>query len=106
MVSGQAIELPVPPGPPLGVQPCHYKDHEFDLGDGCLVMFTDGLVERRSAHLDERLALLECSLRTSPSTEPGRIADDVIEAMTADERRSDDIVVLAVRPHGPDEPAG
>ena len=44
---GQALELPVPPGPPLGVQHCHYKDHEFRLGDGCLVMFTDGLVERR-----------------------------------------------------------
>ena len=95
--SEQALELPVPPGPPLGVQPCHYKDHEFELGDGCMVMFTDGLVERRSAHLDERLALLESTLRTSPSTEPGRIADDVIQAMTADERRSDDIVVLTAR---------
>jgi len=95
--SEQALELPVPPGPPLGVQPCHYKDHEFELGDGCMVMFTDGLVERRSAHLDERLTLLESTLRTSPSTEPGRIADDVIQAMTADERRSDDIVVLTAR---------
>lgn len=82
------------------MQPCHYKDHEFDLADGCLVMFTDGLVERRSACLDERLSLLESSLRTSPSTEPDRIADDVIEAMTADERRSDDIVVLTARRHG------
>ena len=57
--SGQAVELPVPPGPPLGVQHCHYKDHEFQLDRGCLVMFTDGLVERRGSHLDERLALLE-----------------------------------------------
>jgi PAS domain S-box-containing protein len=98
--SGQAIELPVPPGPPLGVQSCHYKDHDFGLADGCLVMFTDGLVERRSAHLDERLALLESSLRSAPSTEPDRIADGVIEAMTADERRSDDIVVLTARRRG------
>ena len=92
-----AIELPVPPGPPLGVQPCHYKDHEFDLANHCLVMFTDGLVERRSAHLDDRLALLEWSLRASPSIQPDLIADGVIEAMTADERRFDDIVVLAAR---------
>ncbi len=99
--SGQAIELPVPPGPPLGVQPCHYKDHDFDLADACLVMFTDGLVERRSARLDERLSLLESSLRTSPSTDPDRIADDVIEAMTADELPSDDIVVLTARRRGP-----
>ena len=60
-------------------------------------MFTDGLVERRGSHLDERLAQLESSLRTSPSSEPGRVADFVIDAMTADERSSDDIVVLTAR---------
>ena len=48
-------------------------------------MFTDGLVERRGVHLDERLAQLESSLRASPSTEPGRVADFVIDAMTADD---------------------
>jgi PAS domain S-box-containing protein len=95
--SGQAVELPVPPGPPLGVQHCHYKDHEFHLHQECLVMYTDGLVERRGSHLDERLAQLESSLRTSPSSEPGRVADFVIDAMTGDERSSDDIVVLTAR---------
>jgi PAS domain S-box-containing protein len=95
--SGQAVELPVPPGPPLGVQHCHYKDHEFHLDQACLVMYTDGLVERRGSHLDERLAQLESSLRTSPSSEPGRVADFVIDAMTAGERSSDDIVVLTAR---------
>ena len=95
--SGQAVELPVPPGPPLGVQHCHYKDHEFHLDQGCLVMFTDGLVERRGSRLDERLALLESSLRASPSNEPGRVADFVIDAMTSDARSSDDIVVLTAR---------
>jgi PAS domain S-box-containing protein len=95
--SGRAVELPVPPGPPLGVQHCHYKDHEFRLDRGCLVMFTDGLVERRGSHLEERLALLESSLRTSPSNQPSAVADFVIDAMTADQRRSDDIVVLTAR---------
>ena len=95
--SRQALELPVPPGPPLGVQHCHYKDHEFQLDRSCLVMFTDGLVERRGSHLDERLAQLEASLRTSPSSEPSRVADFVIDAMTAGQRSSDDIVVLTAR---------
>ncbi len=94
IASGQALEVPVPPGPPLGVQLCSYKEHGFHLDEGCLVMFTDGLVERRGVHIDERLAQLESSLRASPSTEPGQVADFVIDAMTANDHRSDDIVVL------------
>jgi hypothetical protein len=67
------------------------------LDRGCLVMFTDGLVERRGSHLDERLALLESSLRASPSSDPDLVADFVIDAMTSDARSSDDIVVLSAR---------
>jgi PAS domain S-box-containing protein len=98
--SGQAVELPVPPGPPLGVQHCDYKDHEFHLDRGCLVMFTDGLVERRGSRLNERFALLESSLRASPSSEPDQVADFVIDAMTSGARSSDDIVVLTARRQG------
>ncbi|MFZ0251883.1 MAG: SpoIIE family protein phosphatase [Acidimicrobiales bacterium] len=100
--SGQAVELPVPAGLPLGVQPCAYKDQEFHLGRGCLVMFTDGLVEQRGSRLDDRFTLLESSLRTAPSTEPGRVADFIIDVMTSDARSSDDIVVLAARRRGDD----
>ncbi len=98
---GQAVELAVPPGPPLGVHRCHYKDHEHQLTDGCLVMFTDGLVERRGTCLDDRLALLEASLQAASTMEPAAVTDSVIDAMTADERSSDDIVVLAARPVPP-----
>jgi serine/threonine-protein kinase RsbW len=94
---GRAVELPVPPGPPLGVQRCHYKDHEFRIDDGCLVMFTDGLVERHGAYLDDRLHQLEASLRSAPHTDPANIAKHVMKQMTADERLTDDIVVLAAR---------
>jgi PAS domain S-box-containing protein len=92
--AGQAHELPVPPGPPLGVQSCEYKDTEFRLDGGCVMLFTDGLVERRGAHLDERFTLLETSLRASPNLSPGPVADYIIDAMTADERSADDVVVL------------
>jgi serine/threonine-protein kinase RsbW len=94
---GHAVELSVPPGPPLGVLDCDYKDHEFRLEGSCLVMFTDGLVERRGSHIDDRLDELEFALRSAPSGDPGRVADFVIDAMTAGTRRSDDIVVLTAR---------
>jgi serine/threonine-protein kinase RsbW len=96
----RAAELVVPPGPPLGVKGCQYKDHEYQLEEGCLVMFTDGLVERRGVYLDDRLALLEASLRAAPSGDPDTVSDFVIHAMTADERSSDDVVVLAARRAG------
>jgi len=92
--------LPVAPGPPLGVQGCDYKDQEYRLDGGCLVMFTDGLVERRGTYLDDRLDQLEASLRSAPRTDPASVADFVIESMTADARRTDDIVVLAARRQG------
>jgi PAS domain S-box-containing protein len=95
--AGRAVELPVPPGPPLGVQRCQYKDQEYRLDSGCLVMFTDGLVERRGSYLDDRLDQLEASLRSAPDTDPASVAEHVIEKMTADARRTDDIVVLAAR---------
>jgi PAS domain S-box-containing protein len=97
IADGKAVEFAVPPGPPLGVQRCRYKDHKFNLEEGCLVMFTDGLVERRGSFLDDRLGKLESSLQAAPSNEPGVVADFVIEAMTSDERSSDDIVVLTAR---------
>ena len=98
--AGRAVELPVAPGPPLGVQGCDYKDQEYRLDGGCLVMFTDGLVERRGTYLDDRLDQLEASLRSAPRTDPASVADFVIESMTADARRTDDIVVLAARRQG------
>ncbi len=95
--NGRATELAVPPAPPLGVQPCRYKDHTFLLDDGCLVMFTDGLIERRGIHFDDRLAVLEASLDSAPVDDPGVVADFVIDAMTSDGRSADDIVVLTAR---------
>jgi hypothetical protein len=51
-------------------------------------------------YLDDRLALLEASLRAAPSGDPDTVSDFVIHAMTADERSSDDVVVLAARRAG------
>jgi hypothetical protein len=103
--AGHAHELAVPPAPPLGVQRCHYKDHTFLLDDGCLVMFTDGLLERRGTNFGDRLAALEASLGAAPVDDPGVVADYVIDSMTADGRSSDDIVVLTARRRKAERPA-
>ena len=59
--------------------------------------FTDGLVERRGAYLDDRLALLGVLVAGGAHPGPDTVTDFVIDAMTADERSPDDIVVLAAR---------
>ena len=95
---GRAVELMVPPGRRSASSAATTRTTSTSWTTACLVMFTDGLVERRGVFLDDRLALLEASLRAAPTMEPAtRDSDFVIDAMTADERSSDDIVVLAAR---------
>ncbi len=96
LAGGVASEVPVLPGPPLGADVGHYLPREFDVGTGCLLLFTDGLVERRDVPLDTRLTLLANSLSATTSGASGDIADSVIAAMTADAHSMDDIVVLTV----------
>jgi serine phosphatase RsbU (regulator of sigma subunit) len=95
----EALELPVPPGPPLGVQLSSYKDHEFQIEDQGLVLFTDGLVERRGTHIDTRLAQLERTLRAAAGNHPEVMVDAAIADMTADAKSADDIVVLVAQRH-------
>jgi len=68
-------------------------------------MFTDGLLERRGTNFGDRLAALEASLDAAPVDDPGVVADYVIDAMTADGRSSDDIVVLTARRREAERPA-
>jgi serine/threonine protein phosphatase PrpC len=76
------------------VQSCRYVNATVSPGDGCLLMFTDGLVERHDESLEDRLELLHASLRASPSIQPEDLADHIVQAMTDDQRSTDDIVLL------------
>jgi serine/threonine-protein kinase RsbW len=91
---GCVEELGVPPGPPLGVLPCRFQNTHAHLGVGCLLMFTDGLVERHDESLEDRLELLHASMRSSPSIQPDALADHIVHAMTDDLRSTDDVVLL------------
>jgi anti-sigma regulatory factor (Ser/Thr protein kinase) len=96
---GAAAFLDAPPSPPIGVWP------DLNLGetvhalpeDSTLILFTDGLVERRDAPIDEGLDAL---LRVT--SEPVADLEDLCARITAgvDVRRAvDDVALLVVRTH-------
>ncbi|MFF3786711.1 SpoIIE family protein phosphatase [Streptomyces sp. NPDC001933] len=85
-----------PTGLPLGIGGMPFEAAEFHVPEGSrLVLYTDGLVERRGRDIDTGLALLRDSLagrdRTSEET-----CDDVLDALLPDQP-DDDIVLLVAR---------
>jgi len=102
--SGASRLLDAPCLPPLGVAPEQPAPvHREVLAPGeVLVLYTDGMVERREEPLDvgfRRLALVAEELVDLDIDE---LADALVEAMVPEEAQSDDLAVLVVRP----EPAG
>ncbi|WP_315970875.1 PP2C family protein-serine/threonine phosphatase [Streptomyces sp. PBH53] len=90
--------LSVPVGPPLGTGLGGYESATHRLAPGeTLVLFTDGLVERRGEDIDrslDRLAALGFAA--------GDAVDSVLETILGrlDARHAeDDVAVLAARPH-------
>ncbi len=82
---GAGTVVPVDPSPPLGLGLAEPAVQEVDLAAGeCLVLFTDGLVERRGAGLDDGIARLCQAVARTRDTRtlvdqaaPGGGADDV-----------------------------
>lgn len=96
LVTGSGVErLAVPPNPPLGVETVDTK-HEacVNVPEGsALVLYTDGLIERRREPIDTGLQRLEAALGASgTAVEP----PDLVEALHVD-GPADDTVVLVVR---------
>ncbi|MET9071554.1 PP2C family protein-serine/threonine phosphatase [Streptomyces sp. NPDC004232] len=95
---GSARLLSVPVGPPLGTGLGGYESATHPLAPGqTLVLFTDGLVERRGEDIDQSLARL--SAVRFPT---GDGLDDVLDTILArlDARHAeDDVAALAARPY-------
>ena len=91
---GRLLEMTV--GPPLGLSG-HRPAHEvlLDVGD-MLVIYTDGLIERRGEDLDDGEARLLDVLADVPPSSPRSVAQLVMEAMVPATGQEDDCAVLTV----------
>jgi integral membrane sensor domain MASE1/GAF domain-containing protein len=106
------VEIPVPAeGPALclpGDQDCpHYTQSQtgFDVGD-IMLMYTDGLIERRGEDLEEGITRLAERLQAWPPGSPlSSLCDELIASLCA-EPQLDDMCVLAVSRLGPDQAQG
>ncbi|MEU3465003.1 GAF domain-containing SpoIIE family protein phosphatase [Streptomyces sp. NPDC006733] len=94
---GAAELLAVPTGPPLGTGLGDYRAaaHTLDLGQ-VLLLYTDGLVERRTEDIDASLTRLTRLRRPRPGESLEDLLDHVL-ATVAPTAPDDDIAVLAAR---------
>ncbi|MFE7355087.1 SpoIIE family protein phosphatase [Streptomyces sp. NPDC057543] len=86
----------VPVGQPLGIGGMPFEAADFHVPEGSrLVLYTDGLVERRDQDIDTGLELLRGSLEGRDRT-PEETCDDVLAAMLPGQP-SDDVALLVAR---------
>jgi serine phosphatase RsbU (regulator of sigma subunit) len=88
--------IPVPVGPPLGTGLADYEMTTLTLTpEDTLVMFTDGLVERRGEDIDVSLSRL-ARLRLQPGQGVSRLLDDIVLRLHVQEAE-DDVAAIAAR---------
>lgn len=83
---------------PLGTgDPAAYRDELDRVEPGCtLLLYTDGLVERRDTPLDDRLAQLASVAEVADGV-LGDVCDQILGGMLGGRRPPDDVALLAVR---------
>jgi serine phosphatase RsbU (regulator of sigma subunit) len=89
----------------LGVDPeARREESVVTLDRGSTVLlFTDGLIERRDADLDAGMTRLRESLRELADRPLDELLDEVLERLV-DGRPEDDVALVAVRLHRQDRP--
>jgi serine phosphatase RsbU (regulator of sigma subunit) len=100
---GVVVDLSAPVGPPLGIGWLGPRaDGQVLLPEGStLLLFTDGLFERRGVPLDESRAQLRDLLAASAGLSLDELCDRLLGQLLG-EGAEDDVAVLAVRAHAPD----
>lgn len=91
------VEFPeIPAGLPLGIGGMPFETVELEVPEGSrLVMYTDGLIERRDRDIDDGLEELRQTLAGRDRT-PEETCDDVLEALLPT-RPGDDVALLVAR---------
>ena len=81
----------------LGLDPATARhDHAVEPAAGStLLLFTDGLVERRGAHLDDGLAWLVAGVADLAGADLDELCDALLEQVAG--AAEDDVVLLALR---------
>ncbi|MFJ8939661.1 SpoIIE family protein phosphatase [Streptomyces sp. NPDC102365] len=95
--SGTVHRADEPTGPPLGTGGWMHASGSVPLGPGSTaVLYTDGLVERRDADLDEGIASLEGALAGATGT-PQVVCDRLVRSMGVTAEHDDDVAVLVLQ---------
>jgi serine phosphatase RsbU (regulator of sigma subunit)/anti-sigma regulatory factor (Ser/Thr protein kinase) len=83
---------------PIGVLPdTTYREHRCALPAGAaLLLYTDGLVERRDAGLDDGLERLRDAVGAAHA-DPNSLCDRAVSAMLGDAPADDDVAMLVLR---------
>ena len=86
---------------PLGTSDIAYHEAEAWIERGStLLLYTDGLVERRDTSLEDRLAQL-ATVAGIAGGELGDVCDQILGGLLGGQRPSDDVALLALRPEPP-----
>ncbi len=101
--SGEASFLDGAGGPPLGVAlgdlPRPKAEATFPLS-GTLVLYTDGLIERRGRPIDEGIEALSEVVRRHVRLDVERLADEALERLRDDGATPDDTALVVARSTG------
>jgi serine phosphatase RsbU (regulator of sigma subunit) len=94
---GSADALPTPEGPLLGaVADSSYEEHQLELEPhDTLLMYTDGLIERRDSSVQDALDQL-LTAASSPVDDLDHFLDHLLSASTAD--TDDDTCLVGIQP--------
>jgi len=93
---GRAEFLPARPSRMLGAPPSHAIEWNGVLPRGAsLILFTDGLVESRSADIDEGFDLLLAAATSAGTSDPDALCDHLLSELTG-AHRADDIALLVL----------